>query len=146
MGWWGGGVNEIQRHKFSIILSLDSCQQVLHSDTSVLWCSRTWLKSWEVTYHTLSCLCLMHNVMQFWNAVCVNAFPCNYSAESDCSNPSLNDCHVNATCTDIPGSHACVCVDGYAGNGTFCRSTFECLCLVSLLAIHVLYFVWCLTL
>ena len=50
-----------------------------------------------------------------------------YIELDECSDPSLNDCDVNANCTDIPGSFMCDCVLGYEGNGTFCESTIECL-------------------
>ena len=43
----------------------------------------------------------------------------------ECSDPSLNDCHMNANCTDIPGSYVCDCELGYEGNGTFCESMVE---------------------
>ena len=32
-----------------------------------------------------------------------------------------DDCHKNATCTDIaPGSYKCTCNEGYAGDGKIC--------------------------
>ena len=30
-------------------------------------------------------------------------------------------CHSNATCTNVPGSFNCSCLDGFSGNGTFCQ-------------------------
>ena len=50
-----------------------------------------------------------------------------YIELDECSDPSLNDCDVNANCTDIPGSYMCDCVLGYKGNGTSCESMIECL-------------------
>ena len=50
-----------------------------------------------------------------------------YIELDECTDPSLNDCDVNANCTDIPGSYMCDCVLGYEGNGTFCESMIECL-------------------
>ena len=48
-----------------------------------------------------------------------------YIELDECTEPSLNDCDVNANCTDIPGSYMCDCVLGYKGNGTFCESMIE---------------------
>ena len=44
---------------------------------------------------------------------------------NECFDPSLNDCDMNANCSDIPGSYTCDCVLGYEGNGTFCESMVE---------------------
>jgi len=38
----------------------------------------------------------------------------------ECSNSTMNDCHVNATCTNTDGSFTCACKPGYTGNGTDC--------------------------
>ena len=32
-------------------------------------------------------------------------------------------CHVNATCTNLVGSHSCICTTGHTGNGTYCEVT-----------------------
>ena len=32
----------------------------------------------------------------------------------------MNDCHVDATCTNTDGSFTCACKPGYTGNGTDC--------------------------
>ena len=56
---------------------------------------------------------------------------------NECSDPSLNDCDVNADCTDIPGSYKCNCRPGYSGNGTFCDSMVECVCVCCVLIIVV---------
>ena len=50
---------------------------------------------------------------------------CHNIELDECSDPSLNDCDVNANCTDIPGSYMCDCVLGYDGNGTFCESMIK---------------------
>ena len=45
---------------------------------------------------------------------------------NECSNDSLNECHENATCSNIPGSYSCSCDSGYNddnGNGTICTGT-----------------------
>ena len=32
-----------------------------------------------------------------------------------------HDCHINASCTNIPGSYNCTCRPGYQGNGSICK-------------------------
>ena len=34
-------------------------------------------------------------------------------------------CHVNASCTNIIGSHVCKCHPGYTGNGRDCTGEFD---------------------
>ena len=34
-----------------------------------------------------------------------------------------HDCHVNATCRDIPGSFECTCNEGFTGDGRDCQGT-----------------------
>ena len=34
----------------------------------------------------------------------------------------MDDCHVNATCSNTFGSFECTCVAGYEGNGVNCTS------------------------
>ncbi|KAF7145232.1 hypothetical protein RHSIM_Rhsim04G0078500 [Rhododendron simsii] len=36
---------------------------------------------------------------------------------NECNNPNLNDCDVNAKCTNTPGSFSCSCNDHYFGDG-----------------------------
>ena len=38
----------------------------------------------------------------------------------ECSDAATNDGHENSTCMNILGSFACVCQDGFTGNGTLC--------------------------
>ena len=38
----------------------------------------------------------------------------------ECSNDTLNNCDINASCMDIEGSYLCMCDIGYTGNGSFC--------------------------
>ena len=33
---------------------------------------------------------------------------------------NTDNCHIQATCRDIPGSFTCVCNDGYVGDGVTC--------------------------
>ena len=39
---------------------------------------------------------------------------------NECANSTLNNCHENATCTNIYGSFFCKCCSGFEGDGTKC--------------------------
>ena len=43
-----------------------------------------------------------------------------------------DDCHVNATCSETPGSFECTCNQGFSGDGRDCQGNFFvavfCLC------------------
>lgn len=39
---------------------------------------------------------------------------------NECDNGD-NDCHLNASCYNVPGGYYCQCNQGFAGNGTFCE-------------------------
>ena len=39
---------------------------------------------------------------------------------NECEN-GYNDCHFNATCTNVPGSYHCQCKEGFAGSGKLCE-------------------------
>ena len=41
----------------------------------------------------------------------------------ECSDPTLNNCHIDATCADTNGSFICTCNTGYNGDGTTCTGT-----------------------
>eukprot|EP00055_Hartaetosiga_balthica_P003004 m.6052 g.6052 ORF g.6052 m.6052 type:complete len:1092 (+) comp2539_c0_seq1:166-3441(+) len=73
---------------------------------------------------------------------CVNTFgsyecPCIFGYEEDrfdvCvdineCDPAVNtnDCHANATCTNVPQSFNCTCNSGFSGNGWDCMDIDEC--------------------
>ena len=38
----------------------------------------------------------------------------------ECSNSTLNNCDLNANCTNTNGSYSCACLDGYSGDGYTC--------------------------
>ena len=42
-----------------------------------------------------------------------------YADVDECTNGE-DDCHDNATCTNIPGRYECKCNSGFKGNGTDC--------------------------
>ena len=39
----------------------------------------------------------------------------------ECTNPTLNACHSNATCADTEGSYECECQLGFTGDGIECE-------------------------
>ena len=48
--------------------------------------------------------------------------------QDPCADPSLNDCHPQATCTTVSDGHyACECVEGFWGGGVWCAPWTECL-------------------
>ena len=85
--------------------------------------------------------------MLLYSSSCILAHDCDithtfhthmYTSElNECSDLTLNDCDVNADCTDIPGSYKCNCRPGYTGNGTFCDSMVKCICVCYILIIVV---------
>ena len=46
---------------------------------------------------------------------------------NECQDPTLNDCHSQATCQNNPGDFSCACNLRWSGNGTFCEDINECL-------------------
>jgi len=51
---------------------------------------------------------------------------CMTCADIDECALGTDNCDVNATCTNIPGSFTCTCNSGYAGNGLTCTDIDEC--------------------
>jgi hypothetical protein len=41
----------------------------------------------------------------------------------ECSSSGMNDCHVEANCTNTQGSYICTCKEGYTGDGKDCQGT-----------------------
>ena len=38
----------------------------------------------------------------------------------------LDNCHIDANCTNTDGGFECECYDGFSGNGTYCEDVNEC--------------------
>ena len=45
---------------------------------------------------------------------------------NECLNDDLNDCNVNAECTDTDTSYTCTCKAGFIGDGITCDDIDEC--------------------
>merc|ERR1712136_705181 len=45
---------------------------------------------------------------------------------NECADATLNNCDVNAACTDTVGSYTCTCNTGYTGDGFTCTDINEC--------------------
>ncbi|MFO0591046.1 MAG: EGF domain-containing protein [Polyangiaceae bacterium] len=54
----------------------------------------------------------------------VSAYGCTDLDE--CSDPALNDCSADATCTNTDGSYVCKCKKGFSGDGVTCADVNEC--------------------
>ena len=48
----------------------------------------------------------------------------------------IDNCHVNATCTDVIGSFECECNSGFEGNGVNCMSK-KFLCIIAMSPTYV---------
>jgi len=48
-------------------------------------------------------------------------YPSLHADINECERDTDN-CHVNATCTDVMGSFVCTCNSGFEGNGVNCMS------------------------
>ena len=42
-----------------------------------------------------------------------------FSDTDECSS-EIDECHLNATCTDLDGSYECTCFEGFLGDGINC--------------------------
>lgn len=60
------------------------------------------------------------NTCQTQSGYNCNGSPSVCSDINECSSSSLNNCDVNATCSNVPGSFSCACNIGYCGSGTSC--------------------------
>ena len=46
--------------------------------------------------------------------------PFNFALDIDECSSNLDSCHVNAVCSNTPGSYTCTCKAGYSGDGKSC--------------------------
>ena len=58
------------------------------------------------------CMCCHGNYMYLNNL--------NLKSDIDECDIGRHTCHINANCSDTPGSYECHCKDGFFGNGTIC--------------------------
>ena len=56
---------------------------------------------------------------EYWCILYNNILPTLFTDIDECSD-NTDNCHTNATCTDVDGSFTCKCNGGYEGNGTAC--------------------------
>ena len=54
------------------------------------------------------------------SSVSTNLYVSLFSDINECADSTLNTCHQNAHCLNIPGSYQCACKVGYTGNGIQC--------------------------
>ena len=45
---------------------------------------------------------------------------CIFLDTDECNDSTLNNCHVDATCTNSDGTYTCRCKTGFNGDGTLC--------------------------
>ncbi|XP_065193055.1 fibrillin-2-like [Sycon ciliatum] len=61
------------------------------------------------------------------HTICQDIDECSTSFNSSSSNATgVNNCSVNAICTNTAGCYECTCLNGYRGNGVTCLDENEC--------------------
>ena len=63
------------------------------------------------------------NPFQFLSWFLLKCTTQTYLDDNECQDGS-NDCSVNATCKNIPGSFECACKPGFTGNGKQCSGMY----------------------
>ena len=43
----------------------------------------------------------------------------------ECLTNTTHNCHTYANCTNNNGSFSCTCMNGFTGDGTFCKGTIS---------------------
>ena len=109
------------------ILGMVSVVQVCHSNCYIQL-------PWQKEYHSFVPYVLttsphLLNLM----IVCPLLMLCVFADIDECAIATLNDCDVNAACSDTEGSFNCTCLHGYQGDGVACSK----LCCRILHAHHV---------
>lgn len=88
---------------------------------------------WTSYCQTLNKTCFVDEEEILQCGTCLNGYhlingKCSpLNAAGNCADPAKNDCDINAQCIDVnPGSHMCICRNGFIGDGIHCDDVDEC--------------------
>jgi hypothetical protein len=110
----------------NLLIDLDECREEAHSCHDDAVCSNTYGS------HTCQCktgysgngqqctgksgLSMLYSSLQKHTVYICYVYL--FSDIDECI--TVSPCNVNATCTNIPGSFVCQCIDGFSGDGIRC--------------------------